>query len=491
MTKDITDPNHPSKSPQSPTDFLKYALEGAEVGMWDWNLITDEIRWSPQQERLFELHPGGFGKTLAAFLGLLVPADRDHVAATLQNTIQSRSAIATEFRVPLSDGSVRWLSQRGRVFSNQQGEPVRFAGIAFDITVQKLAEAERLHQIRRERLIAEISQDISHSKNLRVILPRVLSEVRTFLGVDRLIIIDLKRETMGRVTQEDRATAVPSMLNWTLPQTWITNAQSFEQYQNGCSIAVSDIQAQNYTKTERDFLSEFQINASLTIPLLEDGKLHGLLSAHHSIAKNWQTEDWRLLGTLSTQVSMAMQRDRLHQDLTRANRELKRLAYLDGLTKVANRLRFEQFMHQEWRRLARERAPLAIIMADIDYFKAYNDVYGHLAGDDCLRVIAQTLRGAVQRPADMVARYGGEEFAIVLPKTDVEGAKTVAEKIRLLVREQQIPHERSGLNRIVTLSLGVAVTLPHPLESPDTLIQKADQALYEAKKAGRDRIATA
>ncbi|MEL6383874.1 MAG: diguanylate cyclase [Cyanobacteria bacterium J06626_18] len=489
--KDITDPKHPSKSPQGQADFLEHALEGAEVGVWNWDLITDEMTWSQQQERLFALHPGGFGGTLEAFLELVLPDDRDYVAVTLKNIIRSQSTLSTEFRVPLSNGSVRWLSQRGQVFSNQQGESVSLTGIAFDITAQKVTEAERLHQIRRERLIAEISQDISHSKNLRVILPQVVGEVRAFLEVDRLVIVDLQTETAGRVTQEDCSNAVPSMLNWTLPQTWLTNAQSLEQYQSGHSIAVSDIQTQDYTKAEQAFLREFQINACLTIPLLEDGKLCGLLSAHHRTTKNWQTEDWRLLGTLSTQISIAMQRDRLHQDLTRANRELKRLAYLDGLTKVANRLRFEQFLHQEWRRLAREQAPLAIIMADIDCFKSYNDVYGHLAGDECLRVIARTVRGAVKRPADMVARYGGEEFAIVLPKTDEEGARTVAEKIRLLVREQRIPHKRSDLAPIVTLSLGVAVMLPNLLESPDTLIQRADQALYQAKAAGRDRVAVA
>ena len=136
----------------------------------------------------------------------------------------------------------------------------------------------------------------------------------------------------------------------------------------------------------------------------------------------------------------------------------------------------------------REQLPLALIMVDIDHFKAYNDVYGHQAGDDCLRRVAGILRSAIHRPADLVARYGGEEFAIVLPNTDVEGAETVAEKIRSLVHRAKLPHQGSPVGQFITLSLGVTVMLPHPLKVPDDLVKFADQALYEAKATGRDRV---
>ena len=139
----------------------------------------------------------------------------------------------------------------------------------------------------------------------------------------------------------------------------------------------------------------------------------------------------------------------------------------------------------------REQAPLALIMVDIDHFKAYNDVYGHQAGDDCLRRVAGLLRSAIQRPADMVARYGGEEFAIVLPNTNVEGAETIAEKIQILIHRAQIPHKGSLVSKSVTLSMGLAVLYPHPLKVPDDLIGLADQALYQAKEHGRDRVVAA
>ena len=489
--KDITGHQRTPELLQNQTDFLRRALEGAAVGIWDWDLMTDKIMWSWQQERLFGLNPGSFDGKSETFFALIDPEDRDRLHASLQTSLQLQKAFCAEFRIPLKDGSVRWLSHLGQVFSGNQGEPVRLAGIAFDITAQKTTEAKLLLQIDQERLIAKISQDISRSKNLKAILQQAIGEVRTFLAVDRLVVIDLQNETVGEVKYEDHSSVVQPMLSWKLRHTWIVKEEFLAQYRRGQPIAVDDTQQETYNDAEQKFLEYFQISAHLTTPLLENNELRGLLSLHHSTSKDWQPEDYRLINTLSTQVSTAMQRDRLHQDLTQANQKLKRLAYLDGLTRVANRLRFEQFLHQEWRRLAREREPLAIIMADIDYFKAYNDIYGHQAGDDCLRIIARTLRDAIQRPADMVARYGGEEFVIVLPKTHLEGAQTVAEKIRSFVRNQNIPHRGSNLDHIVTLSLGVAVASPQPLESPDSLIERADQALYRAKDTGRDRVAVA
>ncbi|MEM9007292.1 MAG: diguanylate cyclase [Cyanobacteria bacterium P01_F01_bin.86] len=470
---------------------MKQTLEGAEVGTWDWDLMTNEMSWSQQQERLFGLHPNSFGGTSEAFLALVAPEDRVSLHQALHKSLQSREAFFAEFRVPLADGSVRWLGHRGQVFANSHEELTHIAGITFDITAQKLTEAKLVQQIKQERLIAKISQGISRSNKLRDILQQTVREVRAFLGVDRLVIIDLHDLIAGEVTYEDHSSTVQSMLTWKLRQTWLVNEQSLQVYRQGHSVAIADIRNQNHNKTEQHFLEDFCIQAYLTTPLLENHELWGLLSAHHSQPKNWQPQDWRLLETLSTQVSTAIQRDRLHQGLTQANQELKRLAYLDGLTQVANRLRFEQFLPQEWRRLVREQESLALIMADIDYFKAYNDVYGHLAGDDCLRLIAQIIRDAVQRPADMVARYGGEEFVVVLPKTDLTGAQAVAEKIRLLVHDQHIPHKKSGLEHIVTLSLGVAVMSPQPLQSPEVLIKRADQALYQAKEMGRDRVVVA
>ncbi|MEA5522327.1 diguanylate cyclase domain-containing protein [Limnoraphis robusta] len=174
--------------------------------------------------------------------------------------------------------------------------------------------------------------------------------------------------------------------------------------------------------------------------------------------------------------------------LNQTNKNLYQQAISDSLTQVANRRAFDHYIEQEWHRSKREKVFLSLILADIDYFKNYNDHYGHLAGDQCLREIAQAIRNAVKRPADFVARYGGEEFAVILPNTEIEGAKQVAELIRSEIHQLKIPHAESTVCQFVTVSLGVCSLLPQPEDSFKILISKADIALYEAKKQGRDRI---
>ncbi|MEG4571678.1 diguanylate cyclase [Microcoleus sp. N3A4] len=179
------------------------------------------------------------------------------------------------------------------------------------------------------------------------------------------------------------------------------------------------------------------------------------------------------------------------RQLETVNRALQYLATYDSLTEVRNRHSFNEYLDTEWRRLAREQAPLSLVMCDIDYFKLYNDTYGHQAGDECLREVAAVLQNSVKRSADLVARYGGEEFAVVLPNTDIEGAACVAEMIGQKVRDLQIVHAKSAVSEYVTLSLGVACCIPAPMSQPGTLIAIADEALYRAKKAGRDRVSVA
>ncbi|NJK33495.1 MAG: diguanylate cyclase [Oscillatoriales cyanobacterium SM2_2_1] len=182
------------------------------------------------------------------------------------------------------------------------------------------------------------------------------------------------------------------------------------------------------------------------------------------------------------------QRREVEQALQGANDEFQRLAHQDGLTEVANRRRFDQQLHQEWLRLTREQSPLSLLMCDIDFFKNYNDTYGHLEGDHCLQRVAGALREAVRRPADLVARYGGEEFAILMPNTDTSGAAVIAEQMRQQVAQLQILHEDSAIAHHVTISIGVATLQPVPNSEPAILITSADYALYRAKELGRNRV---
>ncbi|HRP98322.1 MAG TPA: diguanylate cyclase [Rhodocyclaceae bacterium] len=183
----------------------------------------------------------------------------------------------------------------------------------------------------------------------------------------------------------------------------------------------------------------------------------------------------------------------LTRKLDEANRELTRLSAVDGLTGIANRRCFDDTLRREWRRAARRGAPLSLLLADIDHFKEYNDRYGHQRGDDCLKAVARELAARLNRPSDLVARYGGEEFAVILPETDADGAWRVAEALRRAIQASEIAHEGSSTESLVTISIGVAATVPAGADSTGmaALLRRADEALYEAKRGGRNRVVLA
>ena len=178
------------------------------------------------------------------------------------------------------------------------------------------------------------------------------------------------------------------------------------------------------------------------------------------------------------------------EELARANEELRRLAALDGLTGIANRRRFDEAIHVEWNRGRRQASPLALLLCDVDHFKPYNDHLGHPAGDLCLKKVAAVLTGQLKRPADLAARYGGEEFALLLPDTDLAGALLVGEACRAGLQQLALPHPGAP-GGFVTMSMGVACLLPGEDDSPEDLIARADAALYDAKRSGRNRVAPA
>jgi diguanylate cyclase (GGDEF)-like protein len=177
------------------------------------------------------------------------------------------------------------------------------------------------------------------------------------------------------------------------------------------------------------------------------------------------------------------ERTRALQD---ANVRLTALSTTDALTGLANRRQFDHVLELEWDRARRAGEPLALLMLDVDWFKAYNDRYGHQMGDDCLRSIANIFTDKTRRSSDLVARYGGEEFALIVPSTDAEGASTVAEAIRQAVQAFDLMHEDSTYG-VITVSIGAAVMVPVAGQNPTVLLAAADRALYQAKQTGRNR----
>jgi diguanylate cyclase (GGDEF)-like protein len=178
----------------------------------------------------------------------------------------------------------------------------------------------------------------------------------------------------------------------------------------------------------------------------------------------------------------------IRRQLEDKNRLLERLSALDTLTGIANRRRFDDVLRQEWKRAAREKACLSLLFCDIDHFKRFNDTYGHQAGDDCLVRVAQAVEDTLNRPADLAARYGGEEFVGLLVDTETEGARLLGERVRARVESLDIEHSSSDVADVLTVSVGLASTVPTSGMRPEDLVDLADQALYAAKQEGRNRV---
>lgn len=187
-------------------------------------------------------------------------------------------------------------------------------------------------------------------------------------------------------------------------------------------------------------------------------------------------------------LAVVVARVRTHVRLKQQGDLLERLVLVDALTGIANRRAFEQAREREWARCRRAGMPLSLLMMDVDHFKSYNDHYGHSAGDACLARVAQALGGCARRPADFVGRYGGEEFVALLPELDAAGAEEQGRRFLAAVTALELPHAHSSAGPLVSLSIGVATSVPAEGQSPAALQERADRLLYDAKQAGRNRV---
>jgi diguanylate cyclase (GGDEF)-like protein/PAS domain S-box-containing protein len=185
------------------------------------------------------------------------------------------------------------------------------------------------------------------------------------------------------------------------------------------------------------------------------------------------------------------ERKETEQKLLDLQKELEELSFKDGLTGVSNRRMLDSVLEQEWVRARREQQPLSLLLIDIDFFKQFNDFYGHMQGDDCLIKVAQVLSEAATRSRDFFARFGGEEFVMVLPETDAEAAQKIAQRCQQFIFKQQIPHAESAVSQILTISIGSGTLIPSHKDELRDFVDRIDRALYQAKQAGRNRIQAA
>lgn len=371
--------------------------------------------------------------------------------------------------------------------------------------------------LRQQALMKKMLDRIRKSLNLTDILKTTVEEVRQFLKTDRVLIYRCEpgksAETIAESVANNHSTKsyeiqfIPDITNIFTQNSSLPNSYYFK--------AIEDIVAAPHSDPYT--LAENQIRSILTLPIWRNSsmdyrhdafnllnnhtptdkeensdQLWGMLVAHNfTTPRKWLDWEIKFLEQLTTQVTIAIQQSELYLQLQYANKKLERLAILDGLTGIANRRYFDQVLHNEWQRLAREKKCLSLILCDIDYFKLYNDNYGHPAGDICLQKVTRTLEESTRRPADLVARYGGEEFAVILPDTNGDGALFIANQIRQKLEELKLPHQKSLVSDYITLSMGIATKIPLRDANPSLLVNLADNALYQAKQKGRNQVFSA
>ncbi len=365
--------------------------------------------------------------------------------------------------------------------------------ISRDVSNLKATQTVLQQRADQEQTLRLIAQHIRESLDLDVILTTAVTEVQRSLQADQVLIFQLHSETVGQIT----ATAVHP--NWPMiielhevdapfpPECYAYYAQGQGR------IVISHAQ-----DSQGDPIPECvpigNVQSKIVAPIIqhvpEGPILWGLIMAHACAAlRQWQSDELAMLQHVADQLAIAIQQSELHQKLCAANQELENLSNTDALTQIANRRHFNTILKQEWQHSLRRQRELTLILCDIDYFKQFNDIYGHPAGDDCLVAVAQALTSCINRATDCIARYGGEEFAAILPHTPIAGAETIVHAMQTAISDLAIVHQGHANTSVVTLSYGITAITPTIHMAPDHLLRWADQALYQAKQNGRNQYA--
>ena len=365
--------------------------------------------------------------------------------------------------------------------------------ISRNVTNLRAAQVALQQQVQQEHALRLITQHIRATLDLDRILSTAVTEVQRSLQADRTIIVRLSEAQSRQIIAEAVQPPYPAILN----THWDDEAlmpECLDFYRSGQGRIVPDIAQDDCEPDLVAFLQGTGVKSTMVAPIIQSlaaaDMVWGLLVTHACAAhRHWQPDELNLLQKVAEQLAIAIQQSELHQRLQAANEELARISTTDALTQIANRRYFDDTLDREWQRAQREQRELALILCDIDWFKPYNDTYGHPAGDACIAAVAQALQQCINRATDCLARYGGEEFAVILPHTDVAGATVIVEQMRHAIANLDIAHPLPQTNSRLTLSYGISSIIPRPSLTLHDLINWADQALYQAKQAGRDRYA--
>ena len=424
---------------------LAKTQELAMIGNWQFDFKTGKFTCSPEACRLVCLTGDFTDMTFDGFFDSINDQDRKRVKEAVECSIQSIKPFGQHYPINCPDGSRKYILIKSEPLFDERNNPDLMLGVVQDIT--QLKEAEY-------RLIT-LSQAVEQSGS-------------TILITDLNGVIEFVNPAFTHITgytPEDAVGKSTSVLK--------SGMHPPEFYKDLWDTIVRGDTWKGQLINKKKNGQLYWESATISPVMDKDGKI-----THYSAVKEDITSQKKAENLLAE----------TQKRLEKANQKLQALVTSDGLTRIANRRKFDEYLDQEWQRCKREKAPLSLLMCDIDYFKHYNDRYGHQAGDVCLRMIAQAMKKTVVRPMDLVARYGGEEFAVILSDTSLKGACHVARLIQKNVKALNIDHSGSSVSTHVTLSIGITRLIPDEDLSMDLLIKTADEALYQAKRKGRNRM---
>jgi diguanylate cyclase (GGDEF)-like protein/PAS domain S-box-containing protein len=466
------------------------ALQGSNDGLWDWDIANGSMYFSDRWQEIIGYEPGILPPLRRSWQDRVHPDDLEWVLEFIRYHLEGVTPnYYAEYRLRDRADRYRWVLDRGQAQWDDHQNPVRMSGSLTDVTLRHQSEEQlQLLLVTGQAIVQaeDIAQTFSSVlTKLCQIAQWDIGEAWTFdPDSDQLVYCwgsydhDLNQPPTLLTFEEERRKLTFLHNQGLTGRVWAQNSP----------LWLTNLDSSDRLISDHALLLKAGFKSAHALPIYADGKILAVLTFFSFAQRPRDDRVIDLTQAVASQLSSFMLRKQTERALTQANTELQRLATLDGLTQLANRRKFDEYIHTEWRRALRDSQPISLLLCDVDHFKRYNDCYGHQAGDACLRYVAHALEAQAHRVTDLAARYGGEEFAIILPNTDLAGALAVAERVAEAVRELAIPHEGSLVSDHITVSIGVAYTIPRSGTLPTRLIAQADHNLYRAKAKGRDCV---
>jgi diguanylate cyclase (GGDEF)-like protein len=446
-----------------------------------------------------EVHPGYSRPFGSGVVGHVAETGKPVVlddAASFPGFIETMERTRSELCVPIRHrgeviGLLNLESPRPAVFGDSLSRAEAIAGQI----AGAIASARHLDEVRARAttlsVLSNVSRAALEARDLDDVLQRIVTFLRDHFDFHlvAIVVADPRDQAWSH-----RAFAFREPTSMIEPETW-----PIDRGVVGRAIRAGEPQLVDDVNSDADYFPvDDRVVSEFVAPIRFQGEVLGAINIESDRPGVFGDDVRKLVALAADQVAgavrLALVNRRLSEishQLAAANQELERLSFIDPLTGIANRRRFDSAFEIEWRRHARAKRSLALILLDVDSFKAFNDACGHPAGDDCLRRIAGVLTSTIRRAGDLAARFGGEEFAVLLHEADAQAALSVAEQLRTGILDLGVEHPDSRIAEVVSASFGVAAVVPVADGDPGELVQRADAALYEAKRGGRNRVVAA